>query len=442
MMTTAIVLCSRLTSSRVPKKVLHKINGLSVLTHLVSRLAKTKYSVIIAVPRSEVLEYHNELQHIIWPMNEDVIIHGSDFIDDPLARINEVAEKFNLDSVIRVTHDKIFLDIEQIPEALKVFKNSKADYLCLPKIIPGTGFEIISKECIKEASSKFKNVEHVSYAVRLVSKNTIKLNTKTKSPDPDLNLLIDFPQDLELLELILSQLGNKATLNDVLKYLSVNSNLTKINCQPLITFYTCAYNAENFIQKAIQSVSGQSIFSRSEYLLIDDFSSDKTPLIMSEYSHVFNNIHWIRNSKNLGLAASSNIALSKARGKYIMRIDADDFLVGHKTVNEMISYIEKSNDEALYPDNHFGEFNKIQKGSAHHHVGGALFDKRAINFVKFTDDLRHYDGLDLFMRARDLLKIGYYEKPTFFYTQHDKSMSKNNMDERETIKSKIMEGFA
>lgn len=440
MMRAAIVLCSRLNSSRVPKKVLHKINGRSVLLHLVSRLAKTELDVIIAVPRNEYHEYIEELKHLVLPLNQIFIVVPSDHINDPLARINEVAQNFKLDTVIRVTHDKVFVDIDQIKDALSVYEKSKADYLCMPSIIPGTGFEIIGSECIKEASKRFKDVEHVSYAVRIVSKNTIKLNTKTKSPDADLNLLIDFPQDIELLEIIFSQLGNNCTLKQALDFLSVNSNLTKINREPIVTFYTCAYNADTFIEKAIQSITGQTIFSRSELILIDDFSSDKTPLIMSQYAHVFNNIRWIRNSENLGLAASSNIALSNARGKYILRLDADDFFVGNKAVSDMIDYIEKSHDEALYPDNHFGEFNKIQSGNEQHHVGGALFNKRAINFVKFTDGLRHYEGLDLFTRAQDLLKIGYYRKPIFFYTQHPKSMSKTNIKEREKIKQQILEG--
>src|SRR3990167_7455951 len=95
--------------------------------------------------------------------------------------------------------------------------------------------------------------------------------------------------------------------------------LKKINKQPEITVYTCAYNEEDFIQWAVQSVVSQSIFSSIEFIVIDDASNDGTykKLLNSKY---FSNklIKLKRNEKNIGLSSSSNIALNMARGKYIM----------------------------------------------------------------------------------------------------------------------------
>jgi hypothetical protein len=63
---------------------------------------------------------------------------------------------------------------------------------------------------------------------------------------------------------------------------------------------------------------------------------------------------------------------------------------------------------------------------------------RAINHVKFTEGLRGYEGLDFFARAKDTLSIGYFARPTFFYTQRNDSMSKTNLDDREKIKNNIL----
>jgi hypothetical protein len=106
-------------------------------------------------------------------------------------------------------------------------------------------------------------------------------------------------------------------------------------------------------------------------------------------------------------------------------------------IKEMVEFMELHNSEILYPDNYFGDMSLIQKGKECHHVGGALFNKNALNFIKFTDGLRGYEGYDLFLRAKDRLKIGYFEKPTFFYYQREGSMSKTNPRIRAKIKSEI-----
>lgn len=442
-MNVGIILCSRLDSERIPGKVLRKINGVSVLKHLLGQLTGAGINIFLAVPKRQFSQYNTELsaQMVNYKNDINITLHLSDYDSDPLARMNKVATKYKLDTIIRVTHDKIFVDIEQIPSALEVFEKSKADYLYFPDMIPGTGFEIFSSNCIAEAAARFKNVEHISYAARLVSKNTIRLNTSRAAPNIPINLLIDFPEDIQLHELIFSQLGNDATLSQVIKFFNTASHLSRVNEPPLVTIYTCAHNAEKFIEKAMDSVEKQSIFSNAEYILIDDHSTDKTCRHMAEFAMCRQNVKWLRNEKNIGLASSSNLALKMARGKYIIRLDADDFFTGQTSIAEMIDFSKKTGIEALYPDNHFGKFNKIQKGKDCHHVGGALFDKRAINFVKFTDGLRGYEGLDLFTRAKDKLKIGYFEKPIFFYLQHSTSMSKINSEERAEIKRRIEEGI-
>lgn len=434
-MRTGIILCSRIDSERLPKKVFRRINGISVINRLLFQLSKLGCPIVVAVPREQYMDYLHEID----PSIKDAVIFASDENLDPLARMNEAAKHFSLDRVIRITHDKIFVDVEQIGESLRVFNSSRAEYLYLPDMIPGTGFEILSAKCIHDASQKFKNVEHISYAARMVSKNTIRLTSGRGVPPFPLNLLIDFAEDLDILEVICSQIKKTGGLTEVLKYLSANPEIAEINRPPLVTIYSCAYNASPYIEQAMDSIREQTVFKNAELILIDDHSMDDTCAKIARFALGKTNVRWYRNEKNVGLASSSNIALKKARGKYIIRLDADDFFVRNSSVQDMIDYAEKSGIEALYPDNHFGSFNKVQKGSEKNHVGGTLFDKRAINFIKFTDGLQNYEGLDLFRRAKDKLKIGYYEKPTFFYRQHSASMSKTNLEERERTK-KMIEG--
>lgn len=439
-MNVGIIVCSRLCSERLPRKILKEINNEPILIHLTKRLLLSKIDVIFAVPYDEIHLYQDVfLKHKLF---DKIKVYPSLHVNDPLARMNEIAGHRNLDLIVRVTHDKIFVDIDEMIEAISIAKKTRAEYLYIPNIIPGTGFEIISKTCLERATLKFKQVEFISYAAKLVSTNSIRILSKKGEVHTNFNLLIDFPEDLLFHKVLMSKFNYDSKIEDIIKFIDENQELTLINNVPKITIYTCAYNASNYVDKLFESIENQSIFGmhKCEYLFIDDCSTDDTFIKAAKFASKHKNIILHRNDKNLGLASSSNIALKNARGNFIIRIDADDFFVNHSTVDDMLAYASLHKLEAVYPDNYFGSFKTIQRGEECHHVGGSLFNKRSINFIKFTDGLRNYEGLDLFHRAKDKLKIGYFKRPAFFYTQHEASMSKTNLGERKLIKDAIEGG--
>lgn len=430
-----IVICSRLGSSRLPNKAHILIENRTVISHLVHNLKDLGLPVVVAVPHHD---FHKFSTDESFPRQQNVLIYPSEFSDDPLARTHQVAKQFEFDYVVRITHDKIFIDTESLKEAIKVAINQKAEYLYCPNLIAGTGFEVIQYRALSEAATRYDNVEFIGYAVRNVSKNTIAFNKDNNylSVDRPL-LLLDYEDDLKLFQVIYSRLGVNANFVSALVYLSKNSHLCRINRKPLLSIYTCAYNSQEFLLDAIKSVFDQTIFESCEYILIDDCSTDATFEIMASAHDLTSNYKYIRNQRNLGLSSSSNVALAKARGKYIIRLDSDDYFCHENVLEELYEHAEMTNAEMIYPDNYFGSFDVVQKGRDCHHVGGALFNKNALNFIKFTDGLRGYEGYDLFLRAKDRLKVGYYEKPCFFYTQRQGSMSSTNPKFRKRIKTEI-----
>lgn len=428
-MKIGIIVCSRKDSTRVPLKPFRQVNGLPLITNLLGRLKKTKLPVILAIPEEDAKDYKKVID-----TKETPISIGYKF--DPLTRMKNAAEEHKLDAVVRVTHDKIFVDPELILQAVKFFKSSGVDYLFSTKFTAGSGFEIVKTETLRAASKKFKNVEYLSYAIRACANSSHNFEVPTKYQS-NVRLLIDFEEDLKVAEVILSQLGNAATLSEAINFVGANEWLLKSNKLPKLTFYTCAYNSEKWIEKCMDSVLRQKDFHESEYILIDDFSSDETPKLMAKFASQFKNVRWYRNQKNLGLASSSNIAIERARGKYVLRLDADDYFTRNDAANAMLKEIEAQGREVIYPCNYFGSFSKIQKGNECHHVGGALFDLRAVNHIKFTEGLRGFEGLDLFMKSKEQLNIGYLNRPIFFYTQRPGSLSKTNLKKRAKLKKEI-----
>lgn len=91
---------------------------------------------------------------------------------------------------------------------------------------------------------------------------------------------------------------------------------------PLVSVLMPAYNAESFIEQAIQSILTQTYFN-IELLICDDASEDHTAQIINKEQD--RRIAYFQNKKNKGYLITCNFLLSKARGSFITFQDADDF---------------------------------------------------------------------------------------------------------------------
>lgn len=428
-----IVVTARANSSRVPGKALRKLNGLPLIDHLLRRCLKTELPVVLAIPSSDLRAFDGVIDRFMGQVTTYV---GHN--DDPMARMDAAARQEGFHAVIRVCTDKIFIEPALIDLACKTFERKNLDYLYSSQFTAGSRFEIISASALAFAAAHHKGVEHVSYAIRNVTKNVFDMPVPPEYCSP-YRFLIDYPEDVTLIETVLAARKQDCGLLDAIEFMDSNPWAQKLNQLPKLTVYTCAYNAEKWIEKAMGSVFEQRGFRDMEYLLVDDHSTDGTPLLMAEASTKFPNVRFIRNSENLGLASSSNVALAEARGEFILRLDADDYLTSKFALEHLLLEITESGKDAIYPNNYFGAMDKIQNGKEQHHIGGAIFRRGAVNHVKFTELLRGYEGYDFFLRAKDQLNIGYYGKPTFFYRQRKGSLSKVDIAGRALLKRQIEE---
>jgi spore coat polysaccharide biosynthesis protein SpsF len=113
--------------------------------------------VILSTP-TEDLDYYNE------KLGRYDLIKTAGYSDDPLARMYFAAKNNKVDIIIRVTHDKIFVDENTIFKAINTFREKNLDYLYSSKFTDGSGFEIISFSALEKAHNAYKKVEHISYA--------------------------------------------------------------------------------------------------------------------------------------------------------------------------------------------------------------------------------------------------------------------------------------
>ena len=85
-----------------------------------------------------------------------------------------------------------------------------------------------------------------------------------------------------------------------------------------------AYNAIDYLDESLNSIINQS-FRDLEIICVDDGSTDNTLELLNEYAKKDERIQ-VYSHENRGPGGATNTGLSKATGKYIYLMDADDIL--------------------------------------------------------------------------------------------------------------------
>lgn len=158
----------------------------------------------------------------------------------------------------------------------------------------------------------------------------------------------------------------------------------------LISIIIPAYNVEYYLSECLESVIKQT-YKNWEIILVNDGSRDNTKLICDKYSSLDFRIHVIH-KENTGVSDSRNIALSIAKGDYIMFLDADDYWCDNNILEKLISLAIKYDIDLLR-----GEYLEIYENKQIDHViteTRLRFSNRIISSYEF---LRYAINKDFFL---------------------------------------------
>ncbi|HHH83162.1 MAG TPA: glycosyltransferase family 2 protein, partial [Chloroflexi bacterium] len=109
----------------------------------------------------------------------------------------------------------------------------------------------------------------------------------------------------------------------------MRSNPSRVECsqhdstaQPAVSVLMPCYNAEDTVDKAVQSILQQSL-ERLELILVDDGSRDGTAAKLAEWASSDRRVRVIARSHE-GILGALNAGLSHCQAPYVARMDADD----------------------------------------------------------------------------------------------------------------------
>ena len=174
----------------------------------------------------------------------------------------------------------------------------------------------------------------------------------------------------------------------------------------LVSIITPSFNSSRFIEECIDSVLSQT-YDYWELLIVDDCSSDNSCELIKKYND--SRIILIELEKNIGASKARNIALRKAKGKYIAFLDSDDIWMPTK-LDDQIHFMQQK-DIAF-------SFSSYQHMSED---GSELFSViKAPNIITYSSYLKNtIIGCLTVVIDRD--KIGNFEMPNI-RSSHDMAL--------------------
>jgi len=231
-MKVGFLITGRLKSTRLPKKLLIKIKGKSILSHMLDRLklAKNIDEIIICTSNEDQDRPLGDLAK----ENKVKCFFGDP--DDVLKRLLGAAEEFELDYILNITADCPFVDPFYADKIVDEYMKTDADLIRQFDLPHGAFSYGIKVEALKKVVA-IKDSSDTEVWGRYFTDtglfNVIDLDVvNEKHMKPGLRMTLDYPQDLDFFNAVFNELykeGEVFTLSQILDLLEKNPEIIKLN---------------------------------------------------------------------------------------------------------------------------------------------------------------------------------------------------------------------
>lgn len=259
------VITARMSSTRLPGKVLLKLGNLSIFEHHVQRLKDVRGldGVFLATskdPLNRRLIEEAERLGCGW-------FEGSE--QDIVDRHIQLCQRENADAFIRVTCDSPIFDIDSASRFVQSFKENYRDYIYVSNMtmIQGTLSELVSQKAMQEVHKHYRGAAITQY----IKENISEFNTLGLEIDPDLcrpeyRLTIDEATDIDMIGRIYKALykGKPLDLHAVYVWLDDNPEVARINMH--VGIKGCEQQSASFTEKPLFSI----VRSGAKYVILDE----------------------------------------------------------------------------------------------------------------------------------------------------------------------------
>ena len=197
------------------------------------------------------------------------------------------------------------------------------------------------------------------------------------------------------------------------------------------------YNHEKYIARCLRSITSQSLNKNDyEIIVVDDGSTDKTAKAIKPF---LREIKLIKNKKNKGLPNALNQGIKKSRSKYIVRLDADDY-VNQEFLKFLYLYIQNNEkmhavacDYYLVDDSEkvISKQNCQKKPIA---CGIIFKTQNLIDLGLYDEEFLLYEDIDFRKRFKTKFNIHRIPIPLYRYRRHENNITNNKFNQKKFMK--------
>ena len=167
-----VIIQARLSSKRLPGKVLKKINGVEIIKHIIRNLNYVKYNLNIVVATSN----NKSDKKLVNFLKKNNITYFCNSLNNVLIRLLKCALKHKAKYFIRINGDSPFIDYRIVEKLITFFNKNSSKYDLITNVFPrtfpsGQSVEIIKTSCLEKISKKKLLDRHKEHATKFMYEN-------------------------------------------------------------------------------------------------------------------------------------------------------------------------------------------------------------------------------------------------------------------------------
>ncbi|MBO0843529.1 MAG: glycosyltransferase family protein [Nocardioides sp.] len=232
-MKLAVITQARMTSTRLPGKVLREAGGASMLEHHISRLAAAKLPVVVATTTN----VDDDPVAVLADKLGAGVVRGSEH--DVLSRYALAIREYQPEIVVRVTSDCPLIDGEVIRRGVEAWEAAGDPSLyasnALERTYPrGLDFEVFSAAALLEADQKATETPHREHVTPWLytDESRPKLNLPWERDASAYRITLDTPEDFEVLRTLIEEHdGHHLDTAGLVAVLDAHPELVELNAQ-------------------------------------------------------------------------------------------------------------------------------------------------------------------------------------------------------------------
>lgn len=194
----------------------------------------------------------------------------------------------------------------------------------------------------------------------------------------------------------------------------------------------CNFNNATYLPRAIRSCLKQSLDrKRFEVIVVDDCSTDESREVIASFG---DKIVPVLLTENVGVAEASNVGIRNALGRFVIRVDADDYINEHMLLfmtellndNQDVGFVYGDHIRVDEEEKHIGRVNLSTLDLLFRHGAGIMFRKSYLEQIGlYNKEFRNAEDHELLSRYIKNFNGFHLPMALYRYRQHENNMTKD-----------------